>query len=92
MPKKRNKDNDDDVTDISDNSESYPEFVTKQEPLSRPASVVGAPKVKNKLMSFSRYVQRSGIKPTHIPGLRAYAGNTNILRTKEAWDKLFEGY
>ncbi len=50
-------------------------------------------KVKpTKRMNFSRYARSKGFRTTHIPGMRAFAGNPNMLRTMEEWDAFFKDY
>ncbi len=45
-----------------------------------------------KRMNFNRYARSKGIKATHIPGMKARAGNPNIPRTLEEWDTYFLDY
>lgn len=55
-------------------------------------SVVRSKVKPAKRMNFARYARTQGFKTTHIPGLKARAGNPNIPRTLEEWNKLFQDY
>jgi len=43
-------------------------------------------------MNFDKYARKKGFRASHIPGLKAFAKNTNILRTQAEWDSFFEKY
>lgn len=45
-----------------------------------------------KRMNFDRYARSKGFRTTHIPGMKAFAKNPNMLRTLEAWDAFFKDY
>ncbi len=55
-------------------------------------SVVRANVKPAKRMNFDRYARSKGFRTTHIPGMKAFAKNPNMLRTLEAWDAFFKDY
>ncbi len=46
---------------------------------------------EKKLVTFEQFVQLQGIKPHHVPGVRAFVGDV-APRSKEEWEKLLESY